>query len=78
MLSKEEIYEGYKQLFGEIKAMQEAVYFIINAEKNHRILCDLDGNDTIDYNEFLSATLNRNKVLSKNNLEAAFSYFEKV
>lgn len=26
VLSKEEIYEGYKQLFGEIKAMEEAVY----------------------------------------------------
>jgi calcium-dependent protein kinase len=25
VLSKEEIYEGYKQLFGEIKAMEEAV-----------------------------------------------------
>ena len=40
--------------------------------------CDLDGNGTIDYNEFLAATLNRNKVLSKNNLEAAFSAFDKV
>jgi calcium-dependent protein kinase len=38
VLSKEEIYEGYKQLFGEIKAMEEAVYFIINAGKNHGIL----------------------------------------
>ena len=25
VLSKEEIYEGYKQLYGEIKAMEEAV-----------------------------------------------------
>lgn len=40
--------------------------------------CDLDGNGTIDYNEFLAATLNRNKVLSKNNLEAAFAAFDKV
>ena len=40
--------------------------------------CDLDGNGTIDYNEFLSATLNRSKILSKKNLEAAFSAFDKV
>jgi Ca2+-binding EF-hand superfamily protein len=40
--------------------------------------CDLDGNGIIDYNEFLAATMNRNKVLSKNNLEAAFAAFDKV
>jgi Ca2+-binding EF-hand superfamily protein len=39
---------------------------------------DLDGNGTIDYNEFLAATLNRSKVLSKQNLEAAFKTFDKV
>ena len=40
--------------------------------------CDLDGNGTIDYNEFLSATLNRSKILSKKNLESAFAAFDKV
>ncbi len=39
---------------------------------------DLDGNGTIDYNEFLAATLNRTKLLSKQNLEAAFNTFDKV
>lgn len=39
---------------------------------------DLDGNGTIDYNEFLAATLNRNKILSKQNLEAAFKTFDRV
>ena len=39
---------------------------------------DLDGNGTIDYNEFLAATLNRTKILSKQNLEAAFKMFDKV
>jgi Ca2+-binding EF-hand superfamily protein len=39
---------------------------------------DLDGNGTIDYNEFLAATLNRSKLLSKQNLEAAFKTFDRV
>jgi calcium-dependent protein kinase len=39
---------------------------------------DMDGNGTIDYNEFLAATLNRNKLFSKSNLEAAFKAFDKV
>ncbi len=39
---------------------------------------DLDGNGFIDYNEFLAATINRSKLLSKNNLEAAFTAFDKV
>ena len=38
---------------------------------------DLDGNGTIDYNEFLAATLNRTKLMSKQNLEAAFKTFDK-
>ncbi len=40
--------------------------------------CDLDGDGTIDYNEFLAATMNRNKLLSKCNLESAFTAFDKV
>ncbi len=39
---------------------------------------DLDGNGSIDYNEFLAATLNRSKIMSKQNLEAAFKTFDKV
>ncbi len=38
---------------------------------------DLDQNGTIDYNEFLAATLNRTKLMSKHNLEAAFKTFDK-
>ena len=33
VLSKEEIYDGYKQLYGEIKAMEEAVYKILYDRK---------------------------------------------
>ena len=39
---------------------------------------DLDGNGTVDYNEFITATINKSKVLSKQNLEATFKAFDKV
>lgn len=39
---------------------------------------DLDGNGTIDYNEFITATINKSKILSKTNLETAFKAFDKV
>jgi calcium-dependent protein kinase len=38
---------------------------------------DLDGNGYIDYNEFLSATINRDKILNKQNLELAFKTFDR-
>ena len=38
---------------------------------------DLDGNGSIDYHEFLTATINRDKILSKQNLEFAFNAFDK-
>ena len=40
--------------------------------------CDLDKSGSIDYNEFLAFSLNRSKLLSKHNLEAAFKAFDKV
>jgi Ca2+-binding EF-hand superfamily protein len=40
--------------------------------------CDLDKSGSIDYNEFLAFSLNRSKLLSKNNLESAFKAFDKV
>ena len=38
---------------------------------------DLDGNGVIDYNEFLNCTMNRDKIISKKNLEYAFKAFDK-
>ncbi len=38
---------------------------------------DLDRNGTIDNNEFLTASLSREKILSKQNLEIAFKNFDK-
>jgi len=38
---------------------------------------DLDNSGFIDYTEFLAATMEKDKLLSKNNLEAAFDAFDK-
>lgn len=38
---------------------------------------DLDGNGFIDYSEFLTATINRDKIMSKQNLDLAFKTFDK-
>ncbi len=38
---------------------------------------DLDGNGYIDYNEFLTAAINRENILSKQNLEMTFRSFDK-
>jgi len=68
VLSKEEIFEGYKSMLGEVKAKEEADLIMETM--------DLDGNGVIDYNEFLTAAMNRKKVLSKQNLEATFKAFD--
>lgn len=38
---------------------------------------DIDNSGTIDYGEFLAATLHINKIEREDNLFAAFSYFDK-
>lgn len=38
---------------------------------------DTDCNGTIDYNEFLAATMDKDKLISKSNLEFAFKSFDK-
>jgi calcium-dependent protein kinase len=69
VLSKDEIIEGYKSYLGEFEAEKEA----------ERIMqeVDMDQSGTIDYNEFILATLNRQKVLNKEKLEATFKMFDK-
>lgn len=41
------------------------------------IQADVDNNGTIDYGEFIAATLHLNKVEKGDHLFAAFSYFDK-
>jgi len=42
-----------------------------------KLQADIDNSGTIDYGEFLAATLHRNKIEREDNLFAAFSYFDK-
>ena len=49
---------------------QQDLYLIIES-------CDGDGNEHIDYSEFLTAAINWKKVLSKEKLESVFRTFDK-
>jgi calcium-dependent protein kinase len=40
--------------------------------------CDTDKNGHIDYSEFISATIDKRKLLSKERLKHAFSIFDRV
>ena len=39
-------------------------------------IIDLDGNGVIDYNEFLSCAINKEKIMSNERLEFAFKTFD--
>ncbi len=69
VLSKEEIFEGYRSILGEIEARNEV----------ERIMSeiDIDKSGTIDYNEFLISATNRQSVLNKEKLEQTFKMFDK-
>jgi len=61
MLSKEEILEGYEEVFG----------IAINEEEVNKIFddIDLDKNGTIDYTEFIMSTLNEKIFLTNEKLQ---------
>lgn len=42
-----------------------------------KLQADIDNNGTIDYGEFVAATLHLNKIEKEDHLLAAFSYFDK-
>lgn len=69
VLSREEIFEGYKLMLGETEAQKE-VDRIFNE-------VDIDHSGSIDYNEFLIAAANRQSILNKEKLEATFKAFDK-
>jgi len=69
VLSKEEIFEGYKATLGEIEAKKEVERIMTEI--------DIDRSGTIDYNEFLIAATNRQSVLNKEKLEQTFKMFDK-
>ena len=67
-LSKDEIFEGFKSILGEIEAKTEV----------ERIMKDLDMDKSgyIDYNEFVIAASNRSKLFNKEKLELCFNEFD--
>ena len=69
-LSKEELLDGCLKAFGK-KMTKEQIDAIF--EK-----VDIDLSGSIDYNEFLLATINESKILSQKNLKEAFNFMDRV
>ncbi len=69
-LSKEELIQGYDKAFGEACDIEE-VDRIFKA-------VDTDNSGSIDYHEFLVASMNENKIMSHHNLREAFNLIDKV
>jgi calcium-dependent protein kinase len=69
-LSRQELIEGFHNLYvEEIDDIEAEVDKIM-----HQV--DTDGSGEIDYSEFVAASMNRSKLLSKERLEAAFKTFD--
>ena len=69
VLTKEEILNGYKTIMPFEDAEKE-VERIMNE-------VDIDKSGTIDYNEFVLAAINKQKLLNKEKLEATFKMFDR-
>jgi calcium-dependent protein kinase len=41
-------------------------------------MVDMDANGAIDYTEFITASVNKNKLLTKERLKQAFDHFDSV
>jgi len=68
-LSRDELIVGYQKILG-LQHAEEEVDAIMRAVDNNN-------SGTIDYTEFVMATMNRQKMLSKERLEAVFKLFDK-
>ena len=69
-LSRQELMQGFHNLYmDEMDDIEEEVDNIMRQ-------VDTDGSGEIDYSEFVAASMNRNKLLSKERLEAAFKTFD--
>ena len=69
-LSYEEIKEGFNKFYGENKISEKEFNEIINA-------IDKDKNNCIEYEEFISATINLDMLLSDKYLHLAFDSYDK-
>lgn len=71
-LSREELIQGFSQLFGDTygEDIEEEVTKIMDE-------VDINHSGAIDYTEFIIATMNRQSLLSRDRLEEAFRTFDK-
>ena len=67
-LSKEEIKAGYKTYYGR-QISDEEINDIFSK-------VDIDKSGSIDYSEFVIATMNEKKILDEKKIEAAFKMFD--
>ena len=67
-LSREELIEGYRKIYGEL-AESEVDKILARVDAN--------GSGEIDYSEWIVATINKDKLLSKDKLKAAFQLFDR-
>lgn len=68
-LSVDEIYNGLVKVLGQVKGNKKKYQLLIEQ-------LDSNGNGVIDYSEFLTAAINKTKLLSTQNLEKAFKMFD--
>ena len=77
-LSREELVDGYTQIYGDPeRAIKEVESIIANVDVDHNGYIDYSGTLSINI-EFLFASTNKKKLLSKENLKRAFQLFDKV
>ena len=68
-LDREEVLAGYEEHFG-VAITEEQVDMMFKA-------VDIDGNGSIDYTEFVMATMNEKDLITNDRLTAAFRLFDK-
>ena len=69
-LQLDEIHNGLKQAFGDVKGNMHIFSDILEAlDRNH--------NGVVDYTEFLTAASEKEDILTHNNLKFAFKVFDK-
>ena len=67
ILSKKEIINGYRKAYGKVD--EHEIENMIDS-------IDLDGNGVIDYNEFLTCSMNKDKILRNDYLKICFNEFD--
>jgi calcium-dependent protein kinase len=68
VLTREELVKGFRNFYGDMAE--------IHVDEIMK-MADLNGNGSIDYTEWLAATLNKQKLLNDTKLRIAFDYFDK-